>query len=417
MFFCILPTPQQGRGIICLCTLLTNRSAQHTLTGKEYILDILEIIFRMRPSQSIGSIRIGLPENMRNTQAVPYDGDLLRINLSCNGNGKDDHIQENQEFFHVLAAFLYDNQTLILLTTMDPQSRSYTGVYVRLALTAFSWGGTFIATRVAAQTFEPFTGAGFRYAIAFLFLLPMALWEDGRFFRIKAKQFPPLFIAGCSGIFAYNYFFFHGLKTIPASRAAVIAALNPTFVLIISAIIYRERITLRKFSGMLISLCGVVLVISRGNIFQILSAMETGDLFMLGCPISWAIYTVAGREATKSCSPLQATTWASAIGLFLLLVMSFTEPFPDTVDLDVWLSLGYLGLIGTVIAFVWYYEGIRRIGATRTAIFNNLVPVSAMLFSVLILKEEVTWYTWVGGGLVISGIVLINLRLGGKTVS
>lgn len=283
-------------------------------------------------------------------------------------------------------------------------------VYLKLVMTAMFWGGTFIATRIAAQTFGPFTGAGIRYTIALVFLLPLAFHQNRQMFRIKGSQLPILILLGLSGIFAYNYFFFKGLKTIPASRGALLAALNPTIVMVLSAIVYKEKITLRKLIGIIISLTGVVIVISRGKIIELLSSIESGDLFMLGCPLTWAVYTLAARPALKHASPLQATTWASLSGGLMLLLLAFTEPYPQDVPLKVWGALFYLGLIGTVVAFVWYYDGIKKIGPTRASIFNNLVPVFAVLFSVIILKEKVSWYTWIGGGMVIGGVLFVNLQ-------
>jgi drug/metabolite transporter (DMT)-like permease len=285
-----------------------------------------------------------------------------------------------------------------------------TNVYLKLVMTAMFWGGTFIATRIAAQTFGPFTGAGYRYAFALVLLLPLAFRQNRRLLKIDASQLPVLLLLGFTGIFAYNYFFFKGLKTIPASRGALLAALNPTIVMIISAMVYKEKITMRKLVGIMISLTGVVIVISRGKVTELLSSLETGDLFMLGCPLTWAVYTLAARPALRHTTPLQATTWASLSGVIMLLLFSITEPYPAEVPLKVWVALLYLGLIGTVVAFVWYYDGIKKIGPTRTSIFNNLVPVFAVLFSVVILKEKVSWYTWIGGAMVIGGVLFVNLQ-------
>lgn len=271
------------------------------------------------------------------------------------------------------------------------------------------WGGTFVFTRIAAQTLGPFTGAGLRYAMALVFLIPLAYKQNRNALNIGLKKFPALFMSGFAGVFAYNFFFFKGLKTIPASRGALLAALSPTFVMIISSIVYKEKLSLRKIIGIMISLFGVVIVISRGQFIKLLSSIETGDLFMLGCPITWALYTLAGRAALKHHTPLQTTTWASISGLVLLILFSFTEPIPVHISWQVWGSLAYLGIMGTVIAFVWYYDGIRAIGATRAAIFNNLVPVFAVIFSVFILQEKVSWYTWIGGLLVITGVLFVNL--------
>lgn len=282
-------------------------------------------------------------------------------------------------------------------------------IYLKLVGTAMFWGGTFVFTRIAAQTLGPFTGAGLRYAMALLFLIPLAYKQNRQVFKVGFKKFPALFMSGFAGVFAYNFFFFKGLKTIPASRGALLAALSPTFVLIISAIVYNEKLSLKKIIGIIISLIGVTVVISRGQFLKLLSSIEVGDLFMLGCPITWALYTLAGRAALKHHTPLQTTTWASISGLGLLALFSFTEPMPTEIPLKVWGSLAYLGIMGTVVAFVWYYDGIRAIGATRAAIFNNLVPVFAVIFSVFILQEKVSWYTWIGGLLVITGVLFVNL--------
>lgn len=276
------------------------------------------------------------------------------------------------------------------------------------------WGGTFVFTRIAAQSMGPFTGAGLRYALALFFLIPLAYKQNRQVFKINLTHFPALFLSGFAGVFAYNFFFFKGLKTIPASRGALLAALSPTFVLILSSFLYKEKLSLRKIIGILISLFGVIVVISRGQFFKLLSSIEMGDLFMLGCPITWAFYTLAGRAALKHHTPLQTTTWASISGLALLAMFSFTEPIPAEIPMNVWVALAYLGIMGTVVAFVWYYDGIRAIGATHAAIFNNLVPVFAVVFSVFILKEKVSWYTWIGGLLVITGVLFVNLPFSQK---
>jgi drug/metabolite transporter (DMT)-like permease len=291
---------------------------------------------------------------------------------------------------------------------MDSGQSNLRITYLKLVLVSLCWGGTFIATRIAAQTFGPFTGASIRYSIALVFLLPMAWKQNRQLFSIKGGQLPLLILLGFSGIFAYNYFFFRGLKTVPASRGALLVALNPIFVLLMSAVVYKERITLKKITGIIISLIGVIVVISRGQVTSLMSGLETGDLFMLGCPLTWAIYTLTGKPVLKHTTPLQASAWASLIGLIMLLLLATQESFPAVIPVHTWWALAYLGIAGTVIAFVWYYDGIKKIGPMKTAIFTNLVPVFAVLLSVIILHEKVSWYTWSGGILVIGGVILVT---------
>ena len=99
----------------------------------------------------------------------------------------------------------------------------------------------------------------------------------------------------------------------------------------------------------------------------------------------------------------------------MLLLFIPTEPFPQQVPWNVWLALAYLGVIGTVVAFVWYYDGIRTIGATQTSIFTNLIPVFAVILSVVILKEKVSWYTWIGGLMVVGGVLWVNFPMRRRT--
>lgn len=283
-------------------------------------------------------------------------------------------------------------------------------IYVKLVLVALIWGGTFIATRTASAVFEPFSGAAIRYIMATMVLLPLALRSDPVFWRRGFKQIFPLALLGFSGVFAYNYFFFKGLRMVETSHAALIVALNPIMVMLFSSWRYGEKIRGLRLAGMLLALTGVLFVISRGNPAAILTAFEWGDFFMLGCPITWAAYTIAGRNILKTITPLQATAWASLLGGAMLSIAALFEPHPNAVPLNVWLSLAYLGLVGTVLAFIWYYEGVVTLGVTRTAIFNNLVPVFALLLSVTVLQETVPAYTWIGATLVVAGVILTNIR-------
>jgi drug/metabolite transporter (DMT)-like permease len=281
-------------------------------------------------------------------------------------------------------------------------------IYLKLVLVALIWGGSFIATRVIAQSFEPFIASCIRYLISIVFLLPLAFKGNRKFLSVTKSQFWLLILMGFSGIFIYNFFFFKGLQLVPASHGALLVALNPSMVIILSAIWYREKINGLQAIGVMLSLLGVMLVISRGQLSTLLSDFQLGDAYMLACPFAWAIYTLAGREALKKVSPIDATTWAALSGLVMLLLFAFTEQIPSSITPKIWAGFAYLGILSTVIAFIWYNDGIKEIGATKTSIFNNLVPVFALLLSVLILHEQVSSYTWIGGFLVIGGVLLTN---------
>jgi drug/metabolite transporter (DMT)-like permease len=284
------------------------------------------------------------------------------------------------------------------------------GIHLKLVLVMLFWAGGFIATRVAAQHFKPFTGASIRYLVACALLVPLAASLQKDFWRPGRKKLLQYALLGFSGIFAYNFFFFRGLELVPASHGALITALSPLMVMLFSAWRYGEKLHARSLVGLALAMVGVVVVVSRGDPRSLLSGLHLGDAFMLGCPVTWAVYTLAGKEYLKTSSPITATAWASITGCLMLLAFSLFEPSPVNVPAEAVWALVYLGVIGTVLAFIWYYQGVVKIGATRTAVFSNLIPVFAMLLSVLILKEDVEPYSYVGAALVIGGVVMTNRR-------
>ena len=270
------------------------------------------------------------------------------------------------------------------------------------------WGGTFIATRMASQVFGTFTGASMRYFVALLFMVPLALFQDKHFFKISRKQLFQMILLGATGIFAYSYFFFNGLKQVPASHGALIVALNPVLVMLISSFFDKEKVSVIRILGVLLSLTGTAIVISRGDLFSLFSVFTWGDAFMLGTPLSWSLYTYFAKEPLKTTTPLQASTLATIFGFFMVLILAPFETFPSVIGWEIWAAIFYLGICGSVLGLVWYYEGVKKLGPVKTSAFNNLIPIFAMLLSVLILGETLHDYTFYGAGFVVGGVFLIN---------
>ncbi|MUL37390.1 DMT family transporter [Gloeocapsopsis dulcis] len=285
-------------------------------------------------------------------------------------------------------------------------------VYIKLVLTAVVWGGTFIAGRLVVQSLEPFSAAFCRFAISSICLLLLTLRREGQLPRLQQNQLLQVVLLGMTGIFAYNAFFFLGLKTIAASRAALIVALNPTFIALGSVLFFKDKLTTLKTIGIITSLLGAALAISRGNLLDILTNnLSLGDLFLLGCVFSWVAYTLIGKIAMQQLSPLVATTYACLIGTVALFIPAVMEGFLQgfsQINLITWLVILYLGFLSSALGFIWYSEGVRAIGPAKAAIFINLVPVSAILLAALLLQEEITLSLVLGGVLVVTGVFFTN---------
>ena len=292
-------------------------------------------------------------------------------------------------------------------------------LYVKLILTAMFWGGTFVAGRSVSQHIGPFSIAFLRFAVASVLLLALMCRMEGGLARVKEWQTRVrVVLLGLTGILAYNVMFFKGLAIIEASRASLIIATCPAFITMGSAVFVKERIGLTRAIGIVVSIVGAIVVISRGSVQEIFGgAVSWGELYILGCVLMWAVYSLIGKTVMQELSPLAAVTYSSVVGAVGLAVPALFEVLrtetwtPSALD---WVSIFYLAVCGTVVGFVWYYEGVRKIGPTKAGLFINFVPIFGVVFAFLLLHEPVTLSLLVGTVLVVGGVYLTNRAPGGN---
>ncbi len=285
-------------------------------------------------------------------------------------------------------------------------------VYIKLILTAIFWGGTFIAGRIIAQTIEPFSAAFLRFAVASMFLFIFTWQTEGKVPFPSKRQILPLILLGVTGVFTYNVFFFKGLKLISAGRSAIIIANNPVFIALLSAYFFKEKLNPVKIIGIILSVTGAIIVISRGNLSEIINGnIGWGEIFIFCCVLSWVAYSLIGKAVLAQLSPMVSVLYSSVIGALLLFFPAYLEGVVANLrhyPLKDWLSIFYLGFFGTVIGFVWYYEGIKKIGPMKASLFINFVPISAVLLAFIILDEAMTLSLVLGTVLVSCGVYLTN---------
>ena len=285
-------------------------------------------------------------------------------------------------------------------------------IYIKLLLAAVFWGGTFVAGRILAGYVSAYSAASIRFAIASTILLISIRLILGKLPKLNTRQFAGIVCLGLTGVFAYNILFFKGLQTITAGRAALLIAMNPIAIGFFSALFFKERITPKKASGILLSVLGAIVAITYGDIARLFrDSLKQEDLLILGCVASWVVYSLVGKLILKQVSPLVSVGYASLTGTLFLFLATLAKGRWDpiaTIPLLGWCALAYLGVFGTVLAFLWYYEGILKIGPARTGVFINFVPVSAILLAYLILDEPITLSLAVGTALVVSGTFLVN---------
>ena len=284
-------------------------------------------------------------------------------------------------------------------------------IYLKLLLTAIFWGGTFVAGRSLAQNVGPFSAAFFRFAVASVFLVFLTWKIEGKLPVTKGSQIFSVLLLGLTGVFCYNLFFFKGLKLIEAGRAAIIIANNPILIALFSAVFFKEKLNGVKVAGIAISVSGAMVAISRGNLAELLEGnLGWGEFYIFLCVASWVVFSLLGKAVMSGLSPLASVTCSSITGTLLLFIPAFREDLTRCMYYSIsdWGNIFYLGFFGTVLGFVWFYEGIDQIGPTKAGLFINFVPISAILLAFLILGEPLTVSLLVGTILVTTGVYLTN---------
>ena len=288
--------------------------------------------------------------------------------------------------------------------------------YFKLVATALLWGATWIAGRVAVSEASPLAIASWRFLLAALVLGTLLVLREG-WPRWSRDEWLTLVAMGASGIFLYNVCFLYGMTMIQAGRGALVVALTPALIAASDWLLFGAPMSPTKALGITLAAFGCLLVVTNGHPTLLFAGeVGVGEWLIIGCAALWAIYTFVGRRGTRSLSPLAMTFGASVTGWVMLTLAALLQGSLFAMDAATWRGWGaiaFLGLFGTALAFTWFAEAVQRIGATRSAAFINLVPVSAVVLGAVILGERLGVAVLSGGALVITGVYITN-RAGAK---
>ncbi|WP_421546747.1 DMT family transporter [Pseudomonas sp. QD4] len=299
-----------------------------------------------------------------------------------------------------------------------PSGPSDRAVYCKLIAVTMIWGGTFVAGRLLSGALEPLLAASLRFLLASLALLLFIACKRIPLLRPNLRQCVQLLILGFFGIFFYNLCFFYGLQRISASRASLIVALNPAVIALASWLLFREQLSRRQVLGIVGCVLGAALVILIRDPQALQGTADggLGDLLIFGCVLGWGVYSLFSRGLNQSLGPLHTVTYSIVLGTLMLGAATALrgELNPQALlDLSAvqGLSLLYLGLMGSALAYIWYYDGLRQIGATRSGVFIALNPLTAVILGALLLGEQLTLSMGLGAALILLGIYQCNKPL------
>ncbi|MDK2793100.1 MAG: hypothetical protein PWQ25_1963 [Deferribacteres bacterium] len=281
-------------------------------------------------------------------------------------------------------------------------------IYFKLLMAALFWGSSFTAGKVAVFYIPVYTVAFYRFFISAILLIIIFKYYR---YQFKFSNFAVCIFGGLTGIFAYNYFFLKGLSSTMASKASIIVAINPVLSVIGATFLFKERINVKQVIGIIMAFAGIVILITKGKVSNIFTGgLNTGDIFIIFAAVSWSCYTLFGKKILSNISAIESTTYSVIWGTIILFPLFLKDNLGGfyQINLQSALSIFVLSVFATVIGFIWFYDGIKNLGASKTVVFIYLVPVFGVLVGFLLLNEKLSMAAFMGGIITILGVFMVN---------
>lgn len=303
--------------------------------------------------------------------------------------------------------YLWPHQKILAL------NRSYL-IDFSLIFVAVIWALNFSIVKVSLREMDPYSFNALRFIFATA-LLWYAARKRGYSLKVEKHHFWKLVGIGIVGNLFYQMFFIIGINYTYAANAAVMLGTIPIWVALLSQFFTDEKLTVYKAIGVFLAFAGVTFIIMGGQgALSFESETFLGNIITLAAAVCWATYTILSRKYLKVYSPLQYSAFMSVVGLISLMIVGL----PFMIQLN-WAEISmvgyggvfYSGALSVGLAYILWNNGVKKIGAVRTAAYQNLVPVLGLIFGVVLLGEELSLLQYIGAALVISGIVLARLNV------
>lgn len=280
--------------------------------------------------------------------------------------------------------------------------------YFMMTLTALFWSGAFPAGKIGIGEIPPFTLAFLRFLFAVIFMLPVIGGFRTEMRRIGRKELVTILLLGIIGMFGYHVLFFMSLEYTSAINDSIICATSPLITSVFAALFLGEYFGVKRIGSILLTVSGVLLAISDGDIEVILGTnFNNGDLIMVCAVLCQAAFSVISRTLKGRVSPVVVVYLSLFVGIIVLIPFVVVENplnFISDVSWRGWASVLYMGLFASVIGALFQIVSINSIGASKTMIFLNLVPVFTLVFSSLIVNEQITIIKTVSVLIIIIGV-------------
>ncbi len=287
--------------------------------------------------------------------------------------------------------------------------------YVEAIFSVVIWGGTFIATKIALQEASPATIVWIRFGIGVL-ILGATVAARKQFTLPERSDLAYLALLGFIGVTFHQWLQATGLQTAQATTTAWIIASTPVFISILGWLVLKEKMGWVRVGGIALAAIGVLLVVSKGNLGALFTGKEgtIGDLLVFISAPNWAVFSVLSRRELHRHPAARMMFYVMLFGwLFTTIwIFGFGPGLSELSHLDAqgWAAILALGIFGSGLAYITYYDALQVLPASQLGAFLNIEPLVTTLLAAVMISEPITLITLVGGAVILFGVWMVNRK-------
>jgi drug/metabolite transporter (DMT)-like permease len=281
--------------------------------------------------------------------------------------------------------------------------------YIPILLAVVFWGTSFVATKTVLLEIKPVTVIVLRLILASTLLTIIAL-STKRNFSINLKSHGWIFILAMIATF-HLWIQVTGLQYTTASNTGWIIGTAPIFMAILGLIFFKEKVTILQLAGILIAMFGLLLLIGKGNILNIDLIENKGDMLVLGSAFTWGVYSMVNKKISLSYSPLMTILYLFLMMLIIILPFNLnSETLNSVINLSLigWISILFLGLFCSGVAYVIWARALRDMDSAKVGAFLYFEPFVTVLAAWFFLSEVITLIMIFSGLLITAGVFIVN---------
>lgn len=286
--------------------------------------------------------------------------------------------------------------------------------YLEALFAVIVWGASFIATKIAVGQISPIAVVWLRFAMGIPILF-VAVVMRKQFAFPKGGEWLYFALLGFLGISFHQWLQSNGLQTAQATTTAWIVSTSPAFIAILGWMVLKEKLNLTQSLGIALAMVGVLAVVSKGDISTIAvgSFGTYGDFLILISAVNWAVFSILSRRGLKSHPSTRMTFWVMTIGWLITSAAFLTsQSYAEIPQLDSrgWMAMIFLGIFTTGLAYIAWFDALSQLPAAQTGAFLFIEPLTSMVVASIILNEQVTPVSIIGGAVILVGIWLVNRK-------